>query len=153
MNQPTLEVVREANDGVLLSWNVKELMHKNAGVAKKDIRRGKKVLGFGARSVSFRSVRAVPGYGDEVEEYERQKREFQERPELERVLMEFDLPLIPVLYEMEEYGMLIDVEYFKALKREFEGGSGKVGTRFGRWLEWSLTLIHQCSWPRCCLAD
>jgi DNA polymerase-1 len=33
--------------------------------------------------------------------------------------MEFDLPLIPVLYEMEERGMLIDRPYFEGLKEEF----------------------------------
>lgn len=125
MNQPTLEVVREANDGVLLSWNVKELMHKNAGVAKK-ILEGKKFWDLGQGAFLLDPLGRFRDMGDEVEEYERQKREFQERPELERVLMEFDLPLIPVLYEMEEYGMLIDVEYFKALKREFEGEVAKL---------------------------
>ncbi len=125
MNQPTLEVVREANDGVLLSWNVKELMHKNAGVAKK-ILEGKKFWDLGQGAFLLDPLERFRDMGDEVEEYERQKREFQERPELERVLMEFDLPLIPVLYEMEEYGMLIDVEYFKALKQEFEGEVAKL---------------------------
>ena len=33
--------------------------------------------------------------------------------------MEFDLPLIPVLYKMEEKGMLIDRKYFAELEKEY----------------------------------
>lgn len=56
---------------------------------------------------------------DEKLEYERQKGEFETKPELYKIFTQFDLPLIPVLYEMEETGMLIDRSYFEQLREEF----------------------------------
>ena len=40
-------------------------------------------------------------------------------PKLYQILSDYDLPLIPVLYEMEKAGVLIDRNYFKGLKKEF----------------------------------
>lgn len=40
-------------------------------------------------------------------------------PKLYQILSDYDLPLIPVLYEMEKAGVLIDQDYFKGLKKEF----------------------------------
>ncbi len=118
--QQTLEIPVELPDGTLVSWDVKNLMHKNAKIAEKvmaggrywDLTQGAFLLNPLARGVE---------YGDEKEEYERQKAEFAKRPELSRILTEFDLPLIPVLYRMEQVGMLIDRGYFEELKREFGG--------------------------------
>ena len=53
------------------------------------------------------------------EEYEKQLSELKKYPKLLNVLKEFDLPLIPVLYKMEEKGMLIDRTYFSNLNREY----------------------------------
>lgn len=118
--QQTLEIPVELPDGTLVSWDVKDLMHKNAKIAEKvmaggqywDLTQGAFLLNPLARGVE---------YGDEKEAYERQKAEFAKRPELSRILTEFDLPLIPVLYRMEQVGMLIDRGYFEELKREFGG--------------------------------
>ena len=118
-SQQTLEVVRELPDGTLLSWNVKDLMHKNETVAERILGGGKFWdLGQGAFLLNplLRSIERT----DEFEEYERQQKEFAERPELRQVLVELDLPLIPILYKMEVEGMLIDREYFEKLRVEFE---------------------------------
>lgn len=64
--------------------------------------------------------------GEEKAEYEEQQREFEKFPALYNIFVQFDLPLIPVLYKMENYGMLIDREYFARLKNEFEKEVGKL---------------------------
>lgn len=118
LSQQTLEIPVEMPDGLILSWNVKDLMHKNAKVAERifagaefwDLAQGAFLLNPLVRNLERQ---------DEKVEYERQKAEFETKPELKKILMEFDLPLIPVLYEMEERGMLIDRLYFEGLKEEF----------------------------------
>ncbi len=118
LSQQTLEIPVEMPDGLILSWNVKDLMHKNAKVAERifagagfwDLAQGAFLLNPLVRNLERQ---------DEKVEYERQKAEFETKPELKKILMEFDLPLIPVLYEMEERGMLIDRPYFEGLKEEF----------------------------------
>lgn len=118
LSQQTLEIPVEMPDGLILSWNVKDLMHKNAKVAEKilagtefwDLSQGAFLLNPLARSIEQQ---------DEKAEYARQKAEFETKPELRKILLEFDLPLIPVLYEMEERGMLIDRPYFEQMREEF----------------------------------
>lgn len=118
LSQQTLEIPVELPSGLILSWNVKDLMHKNAKIAEKilagaefwDLAQGAFLLNPLARSIERQ---------DEKAEYERQLAEFETKPELKKILTEFDLPLIPVLYEMEEIGMLIDRPYFEGLKEEF----------------------------------
>ena len=117
--QQTLEVVHELPDGTLLSWNVKDLMHKNPEVANK-VLEGQEFWDLGQGAFLLNPLERKREHGEEVAEYERQKKEFEARPELFKVLSEFDLPLIPILYKMENYGMLIDREYFGKLKTEFE---------------------------------
>ncbi len=119
LSQQTLEVVQELPDGTLVSWNVKDLMHKNEEVANKvldgsafwDLGQGRFLLEPLARKVE---------QGEEKSEYEAQKREFEKLPALYNIFVQFDLPLIPVLYKMENYGMLIDQTYFAKLRNEFE---------------------------------
>ncbi len=55
----------------------------------------------------------------EQAEYAEQMKILSKMPKLYRILSEYDLPLIPVLYEMEKAGVLIDQDYFKGLKKEF----------------------------------
>ena len=119
LSQQTLEVVQELSDGTLISWNVKDLMHKNEEVANKvldgsafwDLGQGRFLLEPLARKVE---------QGEEKSEYEAQKREFEKLPALYNIFVQFDLPLIPILYKMENYGMLIDQTYFAKLRNEFE---------------------------------
>ena len=60
------------------------------------------------------------------EEYRRQYAEFQHYSKLYNIYTEFDLPLIPVLYKMEEQGMLIDRAYFKKLETEYNAEVAKL---------------------------
>ena len=48
-----------------------------------------------------------------------QKLELGKTPKLRNIAEQFDLPLIPVLYKMEEQGVKIDRERFKVLETEF----------------------------------
>jgi len=41
------------------------------------------------------------------------------QPKLLKILTDFDLPLIPVLFKMEKKGVAIDKHYFKQLEKEF----------------------------------
>jgi len=52
-------------------------------------------------------------------EYATQMSEMSKQPRLLRILLEFDLPLIPILFKMEKKGILIDKKYFEELKTEF----------------------------------
>ena len=116
--QQTLEVVQETGDGVLVSWNVKDLMHKNEKVAEK-VLAGQRYWDLGQGAFLLNPLGRGIEKGEEMAEYERQQREFGQRPDLDTVYEELDLPLIPILYKMEVRGMLIDREYFAGLKREF----------------------------------
>ena len=53
------------------------------------------------------------------DDYKRQKAEFSRLEKLEKVYLELDLPMIPVLYKMEKTGVKIDKEHFSKLSEEF----------------------------------
>ena len=125
LSQQTLEVVQELPDGTLVSWNVKDLMHKNEGVAL-SVLEGKKFWDLGQGRFLLDPLARTIERGEEKAEYEKQQREFEKFPALYNIFVQFDLPLIPVLYKMENYGMLIDREYFARLKNEFEKEVGKL---------------------------
>ncbi len=116
--QQTLEVIQETSDGVLVSWDVKALMHKNEEVAKK-VLQGAKYWDLGQGRFLLNPLAREVQMGDEKREYEAQKAEFAEMLEVYKIFVQFDLPLIPVLYKIEKRGMLIDEQYFAQLKEEF----------------------------------
>ncbi len=124
-SQATLEVPHYLEDGTLISWDVKNLMHKNEGIADKilaggkfwDLGQGRFLLDPLAREVEQR---------DEEVEYQWQKEEFQKYERLYKIFVQFDLPLIPVLYKIEKEGMLIDRDYFENLKKEFTKGVEEI---------------------------
>lgn len=124
-SQQTLEIPRYLEDGTLISWNVKELMHKNVEVAEK-ILGGGKFWDLGQGSFLLDPLARNVEYGDETAEYERQKAEFGKLSRLNTIFTQFDLPLIPVLYQMEQVGMLIDREYFREMKAEFSTEVNKI---------------------------
>ncbi len=110
-----------ASKDLLIAWDVKSLMHEDAKVAE-DILGGKKFwdlaqAAFLLNPLSREQQRLVVP----EEEYDLQMREFEKTPKLYKVLTEFDLPLIPILYKMEKKGMLIDKEYFGELFKEYSG--------------------------------
>ncbi len=118
--QQSFGLLTRLPDGRILAWDVKDLMHKNSEVAK-EILEGQKFWDLGQAAFLLNPLERGVEWTEEKAEYERQQRELAERPELLKVYEELDLPLIPILYKMEEYGMLIDRKYFAGLKEEFEG--------------------------------
>lgn len=110
--------IAKASKDQIVKWDVKKLMHENEGMAERilegekfwDLRQGAFLLDPLARDIE---------QGNEKNEFLRQKYEFEQRPELYKLFVQFDLPLIPVLYKMEKKGMLIDRAYFEKLKTEY----------------------------------
>ncbi len=103
-----------------INWSIKDLMHADEKAAKK-ILAGDAFWDLGQAAFLIDPLaRDVPQLVDTEEEYRRQLATLERTPKLLDVLMNFDLPLIPVLYKMEEKGMLIDRAYFKTLKDEYE---------------------------------
>ena len=105
--------------GWVIDWDVKQLMHDDAKVAE-EILAGKKFWDLGQGAFLLDPLtRTVDERPDAKTEYWRQKAEFEKNPKLYKVFNELDLPLIPVLYQMEKEGILIDQEYFAQMQEEF----------------------------------
>ena len=124
-------VPRQENElnKTVISYDVKELMHRDEGVARKvlygeefyDLGQGKFLLNPLVREEKREQGELFePGRRELEAEYVRQKEEYAKEPRLWKVLTELDLPMIPVLYKIEKRGMKIDREYFKRLQREYE---------------------------------
>lgn len=129
--------VENTSDMVLpaiLEWDVKKKMHEDAEVAEQilsgaefwDLDQGKFLLNPLDRAVR-ESVQTELAFGEtpeekqeKIEEYVRQREEFKQLPKLYEIYNNYDLPLIPVLYKMEERGIKISREYFRELKAEYE---------------------------------
>lgn len=118
----TDEPANDFPDDLILSWDVKALMHANAEKAA-EILAGKKFWDLDQAEFLLnplkREQKTLFDVADEKEKYAEQRQEFKKLPKLYRVFTELDLPLMPVLYKMEKKGMLIDREYFKRLKTEY----------------------------------
>ncbi len=54
------------------------------------------------------------------EEYKEQVAKFNENEKLKSIYLDYDLPMIPVLYKMEKQGIKIDKNHFSKLREEFE---------------------------------
>lgn len=117
---PEVEPValEELPKDTVVAWDIKALMHQDASVATKilmgtefwDLAQGAFLLDPLAREVEQKDERSA---------YSVQKQSFLQRPELYKIFVQFDQPLIPVLYKMEKKGMLIDRDYFAKLKAEY----------------------------------
>lgn len=118
------EISKKIPDGLVVEFDLKEKMHRDGQLAERvmageefyDLSQGRFLL-----NPLERREKGLLGLIDESreKEYWRQKQEFLKYPKLEKILKEYDLPLIPVLFKMEKKGILIDLEYFKRLKEEF----------------------------------
>ncbi len=115
-------VVKELPDDLILSWDVKALMHADAEKAA-EILAGKKFWDLDQAEFLLNPLRreqkTLFDVADEKEKYVEQRQELKKLPKVYRVLTELDLPLVPILYKMEKKGMLIDREYFAKLKTEY----------------------------------
>ena len=119
--------------GLLILRDVKTEMHANEKVAEKilagaqfwDVSQAEFLLDPLARKNETEQL----GFSFEenlVEEYKKEKLEFKTNAKLEKIYMEFDLPLIPVLYKMEKTGIKIDPAHFAKLKKDFEQKVGEI---------------------------
>ena len=119
-----LNINVEIPENLYLSHNVKGDMHDDAKLAK-EILDGRPFWDLGqvdfllnplARKTEQLQLVAVD---DVKNEYVEQRQQLAAVPKLEAIAIDFDLPLIPVLYKMEEVGVKIDKSRFDALAKEF----------------------------------
>jgi len=113
----------------IVSFDIKGLMHRDAKIAKEilhgakfyDLGQGRFLLNPLERKAEDENLSLLIDDEDEMKtEYARQMREFETAPKLYEVLSEFDMPLMPVLFKIEEKGMKIDPDYFEKLRVEYE---------------------------------
>lgn len=104
---------------LIVAWDIKSLMHDDATIATR-------ILGgapfWDLSQAAFLLdplARHFPELIDAEEKYHEQLTRFQALPRLYRIYTDYDLPLIPILYQMERKGMLIDPSYFESLEREY----------------------------------
>lgn len=114
----------EIPDNLYLSRNVKADMHDSDKLAK-EILNGRPFWDLGqvdflldplARKAAQLSLVDM---NDPKDDYVTQKCKLAALPELENVIENFDLPLIPVLYKMERAGVKINPKRFEVLHKEF----------------------------------
>ena len=119
-NARETEMSSPIDPDLIIDWDIKALMHNNREIAQKilngtpfwDLSQAAFLLNPLARDEAPKLV--VP-----AEEYQHQLAELSKTPKLLGILKDFDLPLIPVLYKMEEKGMLIDRDYFRELEKSY----------------------------------
>ena len=104
---------------MIIDWDIKSLMHNDKDIAKK-VLNGASFWDLGQAAFLLNPLaREVPHLAVPEEECQAQFAKFQQLPRLYNIYTEFDLPLIPVLYKMEDKGMLIDRDYFTKLQAEY----------------------------------
>ena len=105
---------------IIINQDIKSLMHNDKEVAEK-ILNGAKFWDLSQAAFLLDPLaRELPPLIDQEQEYKAQLQKFQNLPRLYNIYTDFDLPLIPVLYQMEEKGMLIDRQYFAKLRAKYE---------------------------------
>ena len=122
--------------GVIFSFDVKGLMHRDELIAKKilggadfyDLGQGRFLLNPLERKTEEQANLFADDLEEMRREYARQKCEFDINPKLYKVLTELDFPMIPVLYKVEKRGMKIDKKYFEKMRIEYEGYVGRLAT-------------------------
>ncbi|MDO4611393.1 MAG: DNA polymerase [Candidatus Saccharibacteria bacterium] len=115
-----------AEKDLIIAWNIKTLMHDDEKIATK-ILDGAKFWDLSQAAFLINPlVREDPHLIIPEEEYRNQLSELEKTPRVLEVLRNFDLPLIPILYQMEKKGMLIDRNYFKKLEKEYAAEVQKI---------------------------
>lgn len=118
------EIEVKIPENIYISHNVKGDMHDHPALAR-EILAGRPYWDLG--QVEFlldplarRSAQlTLVDLSDTKSDYVYQKRQLAAIPKLGQVAEELDLPLIPILYKMEETGVKIDRKRFNVLAKEF----------------------------------
>ena len=109
-----------------ISWDIKSLMHSDPAIAK-DILSGASFWDLSQAAFLLDPLSKLePRLVVPEEEFRRQYLALNRTKKLYNILTEYDLPLIPVLYQMEEKGMLIDRAYFANLRDEYSKEVSKI---------------------------
>ncbi len=119
---PSVASSSSASSPFIIDWDIKTLMHNDSASAEA-ILQGEKFwdlvqAAFLLNPLARQQISLLQS--DREAEYKKQQEQYKEFPKLKKVLTDFDLPLIPVLYKMEKHGMLLDQKYFAKLKKEFD---------------------------------
>ena len=123
----------EIPEGMLVASNIKNLMHENAEFRER-VFQVERLWDLDQADFLLNPLRrtGVEGVGT-VEEaldgtyseatlnkFSEQYLAFSKDEKLNTIFTDFDMPVVPILYKMEEAGILLDREYFEGLKTEFE---------------------------------
>ncbi len=119
----TLESTTSSGDSsTIVDWDIKSLMHHDKKIAD-EILSSKPFWDLSQAEFLINPLeRGQSDLYDPMDfqyAYKTQHAELTKTPKLLNVLKSLDLPLIPVLYKMEEKGMLIDRKYFAKLNQEY----------------------------------
>lgn len=123
----------EIPEGMLVASNIKDLMHENTEFRERVLqaeqlwdldqadfllnplrRTGVEGVGTAEEALSSRYTEAT------LNKFSEQYLALSKDIKLNTIFTEFDMPVVPILYKMEAAGILLDQEYFKGLKTEFE---------------------------------
>lgn len=121
---PPADIEIKIPGNLYLSRNVKADMHDNTDLAE-EVLNGRPFWDLG--QVDFlldplarkSNQLSLTDLGDPREDYVAQRKQLAAIPKLEQIATDFDMPLIPVLYKMEQTGVAIAPERFDALRQEF----------------------------------
>lgn len=124
----------EIPEGMLVASNIKDLMHENAEFRERvfqaeqlwDLDQADFLLNplrrTGVEGVGTMEEVLTGAYSEvTLNKFSEQYLAFSKDEKLNTIFMDFDMPVVPILYKMEATGILLDREYFEGLKREFEG--------------------------------
>lgn len=113
------DTILNSDSNLIIGWDIKSIMHGNQKIAD-EILSGKPFWDLSQAAFLLNPLsREQPTLPVPEEEYQTQKSALEKYPALYNIYINFDLPLIPVLYEMEKKGMLIDRAYFSRLNSEY----------------------------------
>ena len=114
--------ISSGDSSIIIDWDIKSLMHHDQKIAD-EILSGKPFWDLSQAEFLINPLeRGQSDLYDPMDfqyAYKTQRAKLAKTPKLLNVLESFDLPLIPVLYKMEEKGMFIDREYFTKLNQEY----------------------------------
>ncbi|RYC74622.1 DNA polymerase I [Candidatus Nanosyncoccus alces] len=124
-NEPQMSFPIDEKD-IIIGWDIKSIMHSNDKIVA-EILSGKPFWDLSQAAFLLNPLsREQPTLSIPEEEYQKQKAELEKYPRLYNIYTDFDLPLIPVLYKMEQKGMLIDRTYFSNLRAEYSAEVDRI---------------------------